>query len=400
MGSGGRSYSGNAFGWELGLRSIGRQLLTSSITHHRRPGFETGFPETPLCHEPETAASHLPLGEIPEDAYINTCSYLTAPELCAVRCLNRQFLETAERHGEDLWGRLCCRDFPSMARAGAQIGLPAHQQYIRNVMLRAEEELGNLRSTLDVRKSLEAFISRGGAGIIGIASDIASLPDPRIARAVSHKRRAALWSVVVTNERVIQEFRRRGLHRGPLNFLPIRALQHDRHLALSTAATGNLGADRACPALPMAPELPEPPAGFLGFVVRLIRLRPEHEHLRWTFFFAVFRDLMVFESAAQAEALRARRPNGHLFYCSLDQVGEDHDPLILDGEPPLPHIGHWGFRPLHGDIESGSKGNGDGEEDLSGAWARDTGEAVDDSVERLRRTACYARSSLAFVRWR
>lgn len=267
-------------------------------------------------------------------------------------------------------------------------------------MLRAEEEVCNLRSTRDVRKSLEAYTCRGGTGVVGMASDIASLPDPLISRAVSRKRRAALWSVVVTDERVIQEFRRRGLHRGPLNFLPIRTLQHG-HIALLTAAAGGgvaAGGGGREMLLPMAPETPAP-AGFLGYVVRLLRLRSEHEHLRWTFFYAIFKDLMVFESAELAEALRARTPGGHLFYCSLDHAGTDSEWAVMDGDQPLPHIGHWGFRPLHG--VGGNSTNDDGnEEDLSGAWGRGGGEAVADAVERLERTARYAKISLAFVRWR
>lgn len=270
-------------------------------------------------------------------------------------------------------------------------------------MLRAEEEACNLRSTRDVRESLEAYTCRGGTGVVGMASDIASLPDPLISRAVSRKRRAALWSVVVTDERVIQEFRRRDLHRGPLNFLPIRTLQHD-HVALLTAATeGGVaagGIDRGGREmlLPMAPETPAP-AGFLGYVVRLLRLRAEHEHLRWTFFYAIFKDLMVFESAVLAEALRARTPGGHLFYCSLNHVGTDSEPAVMDGDQPLPHISHWGFRPLHG-AGGNSTSDGGNEEDLSGAWGRRGREAVADAVERLEQTARYAKSSLAFVRWR
>lgn len=264
-------------------------------------------------------------------------------------------------------------------------------------MLRAEEEVCNLRSTRDVRKSLEAYTSRGDTGVVGMASDIASLPDPLISRAVSRKRRAALWSVVVTDERVIQEFRRRGLHRGPLNFLPIRTLQHDHVALLNTAAGGGDRGGREM-LLPMAPETPAP-AGFLGYVVRLLRLRAEHEHLRWTFFYAIFKDLMVFESAVLAEALRARTPGGHLFYCSLDQVGTDSESAVVDGDQPLPHIGHWGFRPLHG-AGGNSTSDGGNEEDLSGAWGRGKGEAVADAVERLERTARYAKMSLAYVRWR
>lgn len=123
--------SAMSFGWDLGLVAIGRQLLTkkleSNSSDHRNAVVDTRYPRTPSPQQLPSTGINLPLGNIPEDSCINMLSYLTATELCAVRRASRQFLETADRQAENLWGRLCYRDFPSMARQGAQAGLPSQQ---------------------------------------------------------------------------------------------------------------------------------------------------------------------------------------------------------------------------------------------------------------------------------
>lgn len=204
--------------------------------------------------------------------------------------------------------------------------------------------------------------------------DLGFIPDARIARAVSHKRRAAMYSAVVTNEGVVYDFRWRGLYSGPLNFLPLSTV-------LSQGTTLRADVDSI---LPLSREVPAPP-GFLGYAVRLIKLKPEYEALRWTVLFAVFKDLAVFETSEQAEAVRVRMPHQHLLYCALDHPGALDDPCP-PGEHPLPHIGHWNFRPLFADSRM-ANGNGD-EPEMVGIVA-----------ERLEQLARNARHSLAYLQY-
>lgn len=275
-------------------------------------------------------------------------------------------------------------------------------------MRRAIEEAGNLRATQRARESLQTYATKHGGGIIGLVSDLGYIPDQRIARSVSSMRRAAMSSAVVANERVVYDFRCRGLYSGPLNFLPIRTLLLEHPGASATGSSDGAGVDgdgsgpndvaamgiggggAAVPGandlLPLAPEAPAPD-GFLGYVVRLMHLRREHEYLRWTVLFAVFKDMAVFESEAQAEAVKKRMPNQRLFYCALDFPGAQDDPCPLEGIP-LPHIGHWGFRPLL--IARGAGIRGEGELHMV---------RVEERVERFERTACNARSSLAFLQY-
>lgn len=230
--------------------------------------------------------------------------------------------------------------------------------------------------------------------MIGLVSDLCAIPDPRIARAVSHKRRAAMVTAVVTNEDVIYDFRRSGLYKGPLNFLPLRTLQLAHPLAGAFAPAEREDREEGV-LLPPAPETPPPP-GFLGYAVRLMRLRPEHEQLRWTVLYTLFKDLAVFETAAQAEAVRGRTTNGTLFYCALDYPGAQDDPCPPDGRRSWPHIGHWGFRPpLCGGGAGGRLAGGTSRGRVENGGQEMVGAAVD----RLERTACFARSSLAFLQY-
>lgn len=271
------------------------------------------------------------------------------------------------------------------------------QQYLKNVLQRATEEGGNLRATQRARESLQTYATKYGGGVIGLVSDLGIIPDQRVARAVSNFRRPAMSSAVVATEQVVYDFRCRGLYSGPLNFLPIRTLMFEHFgAAMGMGAISNaLGGSRvpgmgAIDVLPSAPESPAP-EGFLGYVVRLIQLRPEHEPLRWTVLFAVFKDLAVFECEAQAKVFKARMPNQRLFYCSLDYPGAQDDPCPLGGVP-LPHIGHWGFRPLLAD------GGGDGK----AVWGGKGGVSevsVAERAQKLERTARCARSALAFLRY-
>lgn len=272
---------------------------------------------------------------------------------------------------------------------------------------RATEESGNLRATQRARESLQTYATKYGGGIIGLVSDLGTIPDQRIARAVSNVRRAAMSSAVVASERVVYDFRCRGLYSGPLNFLPIRTLMLDHPGAGVMWANNAVGAGgggvngggnaaaRADDLLPSAPESPAPD-GFLGYVVRLMQLRPEHEPLRWTVLFAVFKDLAVFETEAQGQAVKARMPNQRLFYCSLDFPGSQTDPCPPGGAP-LPHIGHWGFRPLldgTGSAGSDRSGGVPGLED----WTPGS-MSVSARAEQFERNARGARRALAFLQY-
>lgn len=246
------------------------------------------------------------------------------------------------------------------------------QQYVSNVMHRANDQVLNLRSNHRLRKSLYNYTwgnkdpqesnrtvnmrsgsgntasvrsrissttgsfpggSNGGnggdrnGGVIGLLSDLVTVPDPRIARALSYKCRFVLSRVVVVNDNVSSSIRRRGLCTEHVEFLSLSAFRQETFLLprpppTSSGATAAVAAasraggrrtddggvyrgevDAGANLLPLAPETPAP-AGFLGYAVRLLQLRPGHESLRWTVLFALFKDLAVFETSEQVNTIR------------------------------------------------------------------------------------------------
>lgn len=115
--------------------------------------------------------------------------------------------------------------------------------------------------------------------------------------------------------------------------------------------------------------------------------------------------------------MRARVPDRRLFYCALDHPGAQDDPCPPEGRP-LPHISHWGFQQAlfrkagggggGGSSRGGSRGVGGSAGGIraareagvvAGTIVDGAGETVGDAVERQERTACFARSSLAFLQY-
>lgn len=100
--------------------------------------------------------------------------------------------------------------------------------------------------------------------------------------------------------------------------------------------------------------------------------------------------------------MRARVPDRRLFYCALDHPGAQADPCPPGGRP-LPHISHWGFQQAPGGANRGGcDGRGQrgcSERDEATGEGRGAGGTVGDAMERHERTACFARSSLAFLQY-
>ncbi|CAN0099171.1 unnamed protein product, partial [Discosporangium mesarthrocarpum] len=323
----------------------------------------------------------LPLHDFPEDNLCLVFSFLDAESLCSVRRVSFVLQQVVDRNSSPLWGALCLHDFRVKIAYLQSLSLCAHQEYTKNVMMRAADERRNLLATKFVRESLEAYSSRFG-GVLGLVSDLGYIEDPRIARAVSQKRRAAMSTAIVKSTSVMYDFRRRGMFSGPLNFLPIDTLL-----------------DHADPHMPPHHSLPPLPGGphpgFLGYAVELVRLRPEHECLRMTALYAVLKDLAVFETEVDAESCRQRCGRGERFFCcALDFPPDQAD---QQGQP-TPHIGHWGFRPLfEGAVCRKGPGIGGAGKQEIGRSTRSPG--VEQSLAQLEARVQQARSSLAYIQY-
>ncbi|CAM9202135.1 unnamed protein product [Ectocarpus fasciculatus] len=440
----------------------------SPYVHHREELVQRQQERSPSFDRP------FPLDRLPEDVLPSVLGFLPARELSGMRRVSQRFLEEVDHRGDALWGSLCRSDFPSLASSAAEATATAaagvredkhayishhHQQYVSNIMHRANDQVLNLRCKYRLRKSLYKYArgnkrpqksnmtinmrglrgdtasvssrigsssgsfpdgsngSNGGdgnGGVVGLLSDLVAIPDPRIARALSYKCRFVLSTVVVVSDSVSSGIRRRGLYTEPVEFSSLSAFRWEGPSKLPRPPPTSSNATAAAAAasrsggrhtddgggcreeveaganlLPLAPETPAP-AGFLGYAVRLLQLRPGHESLRWTVLFALFKDLVVFETSEQAEVVRARMPNQRLVYCALDHPGgQDYpSPAVLR---VLPIISHWGFQQEL--VRVGGGGGGRGGEHVVGSDFFGQ-EDVDDAIERQEKIACLARSSL------
>ncbi|CAN0324568.1 unnamed protein product [Ectocarpus sp. 12 AP-2014] len=392
-----------------------------------------------------------------------------------MRRVSQRFLPGVDHHGDALWGSSLCRcDLPSMASspmAAAGVREDKHaclshhhqsnpsQQYVSNVMHRANDQVLNLRSNRHLRKQLYNYTrgnkdlqkssrtinmtsgrggtasvsgrigstsgsfpggSNGGNGgdgsgaVVGLLSDLVTVPDPRVALALSFKCRFVLSRAVVVNDNVSSSIRRSGLYTERVECLSLSAFRQENPSVLprppptgsndtAAVATASRSGGRrtdygggcreeveaGANLLPLAPETPAP-AGFLGYAVRLLQLRPGHESLRWTVLLAVFKDLAVFENSEQAEVVRARMANQRLFYCALDRPQGQGHPFAA-GLRVLPQISHWGFQ--QAPVRFGGGGGGRGGEHAVGCTSFGE-EDVDDAITRQEKIACLARSSL------
>lgn len=136
-------------------------------------------------------------------------------------------------------------------------------------------------------------------GIIGLVCDIGYVEDPIVAAVLSRKRYMTMLTVLTQHEQDVHRFKKAlaSTHEQDMrkirSFLPVmtaRGIPVDADLERVVGST-----DFHVP-------------GFIGYAVKLIKLRNEHEFMRYTVFWGLFRDLMVFKTKATAEEYRNTLP--------------------------------------------------------------------------------------------
>ena len=191
--------------------------------------------------------------------------------------------------------------------------------YIFSLTRSLEMEYYHLLNVKEVSQRCRNFIKHGSSGagggeLLGAIFDLIAVEDKRIANAISNKRQNAMKTVVVRRGERFAEFRRKERRAGgakPLSFIPL-------DMSFDSIAPG-----------PMELKLEGANhEGFLGYVVNLVKLRPEHEHLRYTVLWALFKDLSVWkdkESVVEC-ARRLGLKTTDIYHCSLDHICE---PLVM-----------------------------------------------------------------------
>lgn len=135
-------------------------------------------------------------------------------------------------------------------------------------------------------------------GIIGMVCDIGYLEDPIVAAVISRKRYMTMLTVLTEHERDVHKFKK------TLMATQDAAVSRIRSFLPVLSAQGII-VDADLERVVSSAESMSAVPGFIGFAVKLIKLRPEHEYMRYSVFWGLFRDLMVFETREQAQSYGA-----------------------------------------------------------------------------------------------
>uniref|UniRef100_A0AAV1UQL3 F-box domain-containing protein n=1 Tax=Peronospora matthiolae TaxID=2874970 RepID=A0AAV1UQL3_9STRA len=116
-------------------------------------------------------------------------------------------------------------------------------------------------------------------GFVAMFCDIIEFRDPEIARAVARKRQSALSTVLTATPDHVMKFRKGSRYVGPITFVPIDN--------------------------PLWPEfdfLPIDTPGFMGYAFDHVVMVEGYQTLKNTIVKSILKDLMIFDTAASAEA--------------------------------------------------------------------------------------------------
>ena len=254
----------------------------------------------------------VPLHRIRADPLSEVCSYLTPPELCALKAVSKFTHEVISKNSRSYWKEYCNRTYGSKDLINEA---SFHQRYLELRIKDLESQYANLNAARRQRVGIDAYRQRGGQGMIGVVSDLAWVEDEEIAKTISRKRFMAMATLVCTQEGVITRFKE-AIKNMPLacamSFMPhrtaVNATNGTSHIAM-------LKKDIIAP-------------GSLGYAVNLIKLRPQHEYMRYSVFWIIFRNLMIFDTYAHAldyDATLDGTEAENFWAVSIDQYSHEID---------------------------------------------------------------------------
>lgn len=271
------------------------------------------------------------------DVAVTISSFLTVKEIHEFRVVDRFSKHVFTLMAGDwscFWKREIRRKFGSTlpVRPTCLKDMSAIVQYLTCQQRVVESEYKHFMSAENFYTCFHEYSTLGKQpGIIGMVCDVGYLKDPVVAAVLSRKRYMTMLTVLTETEKDVHKFKK-ALATSPdtssvvsriRSFLPVMSAKGiivDADLERVISAPD---VDRSAGHL----------AGFRGYAVRLINLRPEHEHMRYSVFWGLFRDLMVFDTRAAAEAYgRTLTLLEHTtFWCTcLD----DYSPEELDSTYP------------------------------------------------------------------
>lgn len=216
------------------------------------------------------------------------CSFLSPQELSAfgaVSQFTREVFRYMAHDGSQYWSNAMKIRFAPLSMQGSGQGIV---KYLNLHLKNCQSQEQHFKSAEHCYSAFYQYCTRKqGTGIIGLVCDIGWFDDEIIAKVISRKRYMAMLTVLTEHERDVYMFKKAITDdgRGPRSFLPVSSAP--------TLNTIDIDLERV-----KANSIIYP--GFIGFAVNMVRLRPEHEYLRYTVFWGLFRDLMIFKTLDSA----------------------------------------------------------------------------------------------------
>eukprot|EP00602_Paraphysomonas_sp_CaronLab_P001121 CAMPEP_0185018892 /NCGR_PEP_ID=MMETSP1103-20130426/1568_1 /TAXON_ID=36769 /ORGANISM="Paraphysomonas bandaiensis, Strain Caron Lab Isolate" /LENGTH=366 /DNA_ID=CAMNT_0027548933 /DNA_START=8 /DNA_END=1108 /DNA_ORIENTATION=- len=212
-------------------------------------------------------------------------SYLNVNELCmfaAVDRFSRDVFRYLASEGSGYWKRALQQHFSGWSVERQPLSIVS---FVSCHLSTLQTELKHIQSAHQCYNALhEYYIRCKGSGVIGLVCDIAWVEDSLLAVVLSRKRYMTMLTVLTERESDVHRFKKTVTSYGLRSFLPVQvSARIEDDLDLQRIQRNDLTVD-----------------GFISWAVNIIQLRKEHEYMRYTVFWGLFRDLMVFKTRADA----------------------------------------------------------------------------------------------------
>jgi hypothetical protein len=219
-----------------------------------------------------------------EDTAHSIFSFLDARDVCALQCVDMFFKRVVLSLGNTYWKAQLAHRFNRVDLVNCVTSFKRH--YISCHVHDSFTEYMHFQSVYKLYRSMSQYHRTGKRGIIGMVCDVAWVDNELLSQLLSRKRYMTMRTIITYTVRDVHEFKSatKNYSIEPTAFMPLHS-QTSPH-------NDDTNMDPLYNVVRQGITYP----GFIGYAINLIRLREQHEYLRYNAFWGMFRDLMVFET--------------------------------------------------------------------------------------------------------
>uniref|UniRef100_M4BY85 F-box domain-containing protein n=1 Tax=Hyaloperonospora arabidopsidis (strain Emoy2) TaxID=559515 RepID=M4BY85_HYAAE len=204
-------------------------------------------------------------------------SFLDAASISRVQGVSRTWRTFIQQYREPIYRALIQE---SQVYGQAIISSSSFMSYLCMLRYDLDRELTHALAVHPTHEILEHYCKLTTEhGFVAMFCDIVEFRDPKIACAVARKRQSALSTVLTATPDHVMKFRKRSRYVGPITFVPVDN--------------------------PLWPVFDFPPVdtpGFMGYAFDHVAMVEGYQTLKNTIVKSILKDLMIFDTAASAEA--------------------------------------------------------------------------------------------------